>query len=107
MIQAKLFSNVKGLKLMIEFMILFFVVFGTVALLETEPKRKKYMFGYADTMINLILEENPEPIMIKVLKNRYSGSHPGFTYSFDYGYFDFEKYEDMAHGFCPICEAEK
>jgi hypothetical protein len=89
--------------------IILFVVLFCVALLETEPRWKKTYSMPADFMISLTRGEEPTPEMltVKILKNRYSGSHPGFTYSFDYGYFDFEKYNEAFDFECPFCEAEK
>lgn len=88
-----------------EFFLFLFVILFCVALIEDEPKPfKPFDFRTAsDTMIRLIeTEPSDEMIYIKVLKNRVGGSFavPPMYLNYD---FDFEKYQDMATGICPIC----
>lgn len=85
---------------MIEFFILMFVIFGTIALLEEEPKKIEF-WRMADRMISIKTDPNPNLITVKILKNRHSGSIPVL---FDFDYFSKNLINSMG---CAICATQQ
>jgi hypothetical protein len=91
---------------MIEIIIILYVLFVCIALLEEEPKPKKFWDPRdADRIISLIrVEPSDEMLTLRVIKNRNSKPYTFYAkFSFD----NFDEYIANSELKCPICEELK